>query len=43
MDINKAFDDLQRVADADPDQVREARRRRDLFRQASTPRRTCSR
>ncbi len=34
MDINKAFDDLQRVADADPDQVMEARRRRDVFRQA---------
>jgi hypothetical protein len=34
MDINAAFDDLQRVADADPEQVREARRHRDLFGQA---------
>ena len=34
MDINKAFDELQRVADADPEQVIEARRRRDLFDEA---------
>lgn len=34
MDINKAFDELQREADADPEQVKEARRRRDLFRVA---------
>jgi hypothetical protein len=31
MDINKAFDDLQREADAAPEHVREARRRRDVF------------
>lgn len=36
MDINKAFDDLQREADAAPDQVQEARRRRDVFRSAFT-------
>jgi hypothetical protein len=34
MDINKAFDDLQREADAAPEHVSEARRRRDLFRAA---------
>src|ERR1039458_9016255 len=34
MDINKAFDELQRVADADSEQVIEARRRRDLFDEA---------
>jgi hypothetical protein len=31
MDINKAFDDLQREADAAAEHVREARRRRDVF------------
>jgi hypothetical protein len=31
MDLNNAFDELQTEADADPDQVKEARRRRDLF------------
>jgi len=31
MDITDAFNDLQKVADADKDQVKEARRRRDLF------------
>lgn len=34
MDINHAFDELQEAADADPEQVREARSRRDLFRDA---------
>jgi hypothetical protein len=34
MDINEAFDSLQEAADADPGQVAEARRRRDLFRDA---------
>lgn len=34
MDLNAAFDDLQGVANADPDEVAEARRRRDLFRDA---------
>lgn len=34
MDINDAFDTLQKAADADPDQVAEARRRRDLFKGA---------
>jgi hypothetical protein len=37
MDINKAFDDLQRAANADPDQVSEARARRDLFKKAFEP------
>jgi hypothetical protein len=36
MDINKAFDDLQREADAAPEHVGEARRRRDVFRSAFT-------
>ncbi|MGO8905455.1 MAG: hypothetical protein ACLQMH_07505 [Solirubrobacteraceae bacterium] len=36
MNINEAFDELQATADADPEQVREARRRRDLFRGAFT-------
>jgi hypothetical protein len=31
MDLNAAFDRLQEAADADPDRVAEARRRRDLF------------
>lgn len=34
MDINKAFDDLQREADAAAEYVQEARRRRDVFRSA---------
>lgn len=34
MDITKAFAELHNVADADPEQVREGRRRRDLFRGA---------
>ncbi len=34
MDLNAAFDELQKTADADPEQVAEARRRRDLFRAA---------
>jgi hypothetical protein len=34
MDINEALDDLQREADAAPEHVREARRRRDAFRTA---------
>ena len=34
MDINAAFDELQRAANADPEQVREARTRRDLFKSA---------
>jgi hypothetical protein len=34
MDLNAAFDQLQKAADADPDDVAEARRRRDLFRDA---------
>jgi hypothetical protein len=37
MDLNDAFDKLQRAADADPDQVKEARRRRDLFEEAFGP------
>lgn len=37
MDLNAAFDDLQRTADADPKQVAEARRRRDLFDAAFSP------
>jgi hypothetical protein len=37
MDISKAFDELQRAADADPDQVKEARRRRDVFDEAFSP------
>ena len=37
MDLNDAFDTLQEAADADPEQVREARRRRDLFDTAFTP------
>lgn len=37
MDITKGFDDLHKVADADPDQVREGRRRRDLFRDTFCP------
>jgi hypothetical protein len=37
MDLNTAFDELQRTADADPDQVAEARRRRDLFDTAFSP------
>lgn len=31
MDLNASFDELQKAADADPEQVAEARRRRDLF------------
>lgn len=34
MDITKAFAELHKAADADPDQVREGRRRRNLFRTA---------
>jgi len=34
MDLNKAFDDLQSEADAAAEHVREARRRRDVFRVA---------
>jgi hypothetical protein len=34
MDLNAAFDELQKAADADSEQVAEARRRRDLFRDA---------
>src|SRR5262245_42744846 len=34
MDLNKAFDDLQRTVNASPEAVKEARRRRDLFRDA---------
>lgn len=34
MDVNVGFDELQKTADADPGQVKEARRRRDLFRDA---------
>ena len=37
MDITSAFAELQKVADADPKQVREGRRRRDLFRGAFCP------
>jgi hypothetical protein len=37
MDIIKAFAELHQVADADPVQVREGRRRRDLFRAAFCP------
>jgi hypothetical protein len=32
MDITKAFAELHKVADADPEQVKEGRRRRDMFR-----------
>jgi hypothetical protein len=34
MDLDKAFDDLQRAVNASPEAVKEARRRRDLFRDA---------
>lgn len=34
MDIDKAFNDLQSAADADPDQVKEARERRQTFKDA---------
>jgi hypothetical protein len=34
LDLNQAFEQLQEEADADPGQVKEARRRRDLFRDA---------
>ena len=34
MDLTDAFVELQKTADADPDEVAEARRRRDLFRDA---------
>lgn len=37
MDIEDAFNQLQSVADADRDQVKEARRRRDKFRDAFKP------
>jgi hypothetical protein len=37
MDITRAFADLQEAADADPNQVSEGRRRRDLFRDAFCP------
>lgn len=37
MDITKAFGELHQVADADPKQVKEGRRRRDLFRTAFCP------
>jgi predicted nucleotidyltransferase len=37
MDLNNAFQTLQQTADADPDQVDEARARRDLFRKAFEP------
>jgi hypothetical protein len=37
MDLNKAFDELQQAADANPEQVKEARRRRDLFTTAFEP------
>jgi hypothetical protein len=37
MDITNAFADLHKVADADPKQVAEGRRRRDLFRGAFCP------
>ena len=37
MDLNDAFDKLQQAADADPERVKEARRRRDLFDTAFTP------
>jgi hypothetical protein len=36
MNINEAFDELQDTADANPTHVREARRRRDMFRTAFT-------
>jgi len=36
VNITAAFDELQKIADADPDQVAEARKRRDLFRAALT-------
>lgn len=34
MDLNKAFDEYQRIVDADPEQVRLARERRDVFKAA---------
>lgn len=37
MDITNAFAELHKVADADPAQVREGRRRRDLFHDAFCP------
>jgi hypothetical protein len=37
MDITKAFAELHKVADEEPEQVREGRRRRDLFRGAFCP------
>ncbi len=37
MDINEGFDELQNAANADPDQVSEARSRRDLFKKAFEP------
>jgi hypothetical protein len=37
MDLNSAFQTLQEAADADPEQVKEARARRDLFRSAFEP------
>lgn len=37
MDITKAFAELHKAADAEPKQVREGRRRRDLFRDAFCP------
>jgi len=37
VDINQGFDELQRAANADPDQVAEARARRDLFKRAFEP------
>jgi hypothetical protein len=37
MDITRAFGELHQVADADPKQVKEGRRRRDLFRAAFCP------
>jgi hypothetical protein len=37
MDITKAFAELHKVGDADPKQVKEGRRRRDLFRAAFCP------
>jgi len=37
MDLNESFDQLQAAADADPERVAEARRRRDLFNAAFSP------
>lgn len=37
MDLGNAFDDLQQAADAEHDRVKEARRRRDLFKDAFGP------